>query len=152
MIAYKTYKDRVPGSYSEKYDLWNDDSEKKPLHIRIFEKGTSAIIALCNSEQVKEEFVYHEKSKEREEKICQYLGIPLLDSEGRMIFLLQIDVCDSGILGKNKEEMIELGNNIMVPYIQLLYATYEHERSIETFQQCMHISSKKESVNSTKEA
>ena len=137
MIAYKTYQSRIPSSYKEKYIL-HSQNNNKPYHVKIFESNSSDIKTLVNKAEVKANFVIDSRSKKRQEEICQYVGVPTIDSEGRMVFLLQVDVSEDYILGKDTNALTELGYNVFLPYAQLLYATYEQERVLETFYRILH--------------
>ena len=134
IIAYKTYQDRTPSSFSIKHLLGTNEQNKR-YDVRIFESGSSDVKVLINKKEIQEDFTIDPKSKERQESICQYIGVPCVDIEGKIVFLLQIDVSCENILGKNKEELFELAYNVFVPYVQLLHAYYEQEKAIEIMYQ-----------------
>ena len=64
-----------PTDYMKRYSI-ND----KDYFAKIIKSNNSQIRILENQQKVRENFLIHESSREREEKICQYIGIPILVS------------------------------------------------------------------------
>jgi len=126
MIAYATYNNAAPSSFSEKYSLSGSSNR---YDVRIFNGKEKKIHVLPNKAAVQKEFEISDHSREREEAICQYIGIPVKNKKGEITFLLQIDVNE---VKKSEKELLELGDNVFLPFAQLLLATYEHERMLET--------------------
>lgn len=143
MIAFGTSQRRLPSSIDTIYPLFQEADTKKPLHTRIFEERTGKTVVLLNQNEIKDEFVINNVSREREEKICQYIGIPALLQDGTIGFILQIDVNEEEFLGKNKEEMIKLAEETFNPYVQFLRLCYEHERLLETYYGQLHMHEKR---------
>jgi len=133
MVAYATLNDIIPSSYSESYPL-TDNNQR--YDAKIFNSKESQVRILHNKVAIKENFKISEHSKERQEAICQYIGIPIKNSSGETVFLLQIDVSEENILGKSVEALKELAENVFLPFAQLLYVIFEHERALEN----LHIS------------
>ena len=136
MIAYGTYNNLPPSSHSEKYNLSNEDKLNR-YDIQIFNGKEAKIHVLPDKVTVQKNFYISDYSKEREEAICQYIGVPIKNNNGDIIFLLQIDV---DVERKSKKELKELGENVFFPFALLLYNTYEHERMLETLHPSINVS------------
>lgn len=143
MVAYQNADSDIPGSYEEKYELNKSDNSNKHLHRKIFEKGSEGIYVLANREEVSRKFLINEVSREREEKICQYIGIPYRvnkkNNNINIAFLLQIDCDKENAFGNNKHEIKELASNIFKPFLNILAVAYEQENIMESYQKSMHI-------------
>lgn len=74
MIAYSNNENRKPNSFMNVYKI---NSKSRKYHIKIFRNNTETPYCLCNKDEIKSNFNYNKQSKEREEKICQYIGLPL---------------------------------------------------------------------------
>lgn len=124
-----------PTDYMKRYSI-ND----KDYFAKIIKSNNSQIRILENQQKVRENFLIHESSREREEKICQYIGIPILVSgfskdEGQINqvgFLLQIDVDIPDFFGKDKQEIEEKAYNILYMYADFLHMSYEMGRFIDS--------------------
>jgi len=136
MIAYGTFNNVIPSSYSEPYIL---SGSLERFDEKIFGSKEAKIRTLHNKDAVRENFKISEHSKAREEAICQYIGVPIKDSSGEIVFLLQIDVNEENTFGKSELALKELAENVFFPFAQLLYATYEHERMLETLHASINI-------------
>ena len=133
-VAYRYPLAQPPGNIREKYVLFDSSvtEENKRYSVRIFEKKISKIYVLNGNDEIKKNFFVDDYSLESVNKMRQYVGIPILDMEGRIVLLLQIDVNESNILGDDEAEIIELVNNIFILYAHLLNAMYEQERFLVT--------------------
>lgn len=139
MVAYSCYKDNIPSSYSEKYYFADVEVKRKRCDEKIFSGKEASVKVFADKKSIVENFYISENSKEREEAICQYIGVPIKDSSGEIVFLLQIDVNQEGVLGKSELELKELAENVIFPYAQILYACYEKERMMEMLYKNVHI-------------
>lgn len=135
MVAYHNHESRIPDSFGNVYFIDKGTNQKKHFHTSVFEKDSSKIYILENSKEVQKAFVINDSSREREEQICQYIGLPYRVNckDGVTIaFLLQIDVDKEKALGNDKYEMRELARNIFSPFMNLLAVAYEQDKLIET--------------------
>lgn len=145
MIAYQNSASRIPDSFDNVYYLDKSNQKKKHLHSIIFERDSSQIYILENKDDVQKYFVFNEESKDREEKICQYIGIPYrvnINKGVKIAFLLQVDVDKESALGKDKYEMMELAENVFLPFMNLLAVSYEQDRLLETISDTSQIVSR----------
>ena len=139
MTAYHAFGAHIPETFPRKYKLESIEHDADPFHLKIFKSRNPEIRVLSCSDDVNRVFRQHSSPKSRERSICQYIGIPIQDSQGDIVFLLQIDVGEAGILGQNDDELFELARNVLMPYVQFLYLSYEQERLLETLYQRQHI-------------
>lgn len=134
MVAYANRLMNIPASYTTKYNIHNRNKEKtKPYLVKIFEKGEAKPHILENREMVQKAFKYFEGSQFREETICQYIGLPIRCNSNIIAFILQVDVSEEGILGKDINEINQFAYNVLSPYGQLLNVFYEQENVFEIF-------------------
>jgi len=123
MIAYYNKDDRAPGSFRKKYYL--DERNHKPYyHVKIFNDGRSGIKILNSREEIEKRFVFNKKSKDREDIITQYIGIPILDCEGNIIDLVQIDLITQNVFGRTKNEIDYIATNLFLPLCNILKVWY----------------------------
>lgn len=125
MIAYSNNRDEKPDSFIETYKL--NSKNKRMCHVNIFMKNSSSIVCLPNKTAIKNNFYFNEKSKKREEKICQYVGYPIKTNRGIVELLLQIDVAKEDILGKNEDEMKKLAEELIFPFVTILHIALERD-------------------------
>ena len=133
MVAYKNSEGIIPASFLTKHYL--DDKEKherKPVVVKIFEDNEDKPTILSDKKSVQSEFSYFEKSKFREEQICQYIGIPTRSNRNIIAFVLQVDVANEKVLGSDRKEIQQITCDVLSPYNKLLHSAYELEHFFET--------------------
>lgn len=130
MIAYSNNENRKPNTFTNIYKL---NSKSRKYHIKIFRSNKEVPYCLCNKEEIKNSFNYNEQSKEREEKICQYIGLPLKTDLGHIELLLQVDVSKEKILGSTVNEMKDFANDLLYPFMSVLHITLERDRIFKKY-------------------
>lgn len=97
MIAYKNSQNRQLATYGKNFNL----TKKKnvPLFINLFKDANAEIKILHNKKQLKKDFIIFDSSRTREERICQYIGIPIRTNRNKVEILLQIDVSKAKVFG-----------------------------------------------------
>lgn len=145
MVAYSNRTGVPPASYKNYYKICSNN--KKYLFVRLFNEVSPQIHYCANITEVKKEFCYIEESCPREEKICQYIGIPLRTDRNKTEVLLQVDVSKPNVFGKTSDEVFKFANNIIYPYITLLHKAFERDAIFEEYYDLIikHLSSEKKS-------
>lgn len=129
MIAYANKNEEPPLTYNRIYSRNAD----KYLFGKLFKDKNAQIHVCINSMEIKNEFKFLEGSEIREQKICQYIGIPLLTARKRVELLLQIDVSKPNVFGKKKEDVLRYAENIFKPYLMLLNKAYERDLILDGY-------------------
>ena len=124
MISYSNDKNKMPNSYSKKFSITNDIDY---YFVQLFRDLNCEISCLPNKKSINESFKKIPGSEIREGKICQYIGIPIKTNRNEVELLLQIDVSQKNIFGKNKEKMLLYAKNVLYPYAALLHKSYEQD-------------------------
>ena len=129
MIAYKNSQNKPAASYGNNYYL-NSHRKNLPLLVDIFNDENAEIKILHNPKLVKSEFYC---MNNREEKICQYIGIPIKTNRKKVEILLQIDVSKKRVFGMRYKTVKEFAENIFLPFANLLYCSYERDLMLNQF-------------------
>lgn len=133
MIAYKNGKNLIPSTYNTEFKLSHKTTTQVPVFISIFNDLNAEIKILENKEAVKQDFIFFENSKIREERICQYIGIPIKTNRGKIEVVLQIDVSKDNVMGCNYNEVKQFADIIIKPFVNLLYCSYERDLILDKF-------------------
>ena len=132
MIAYSD--DNEPTSFNEIYHIpspTETEGEKEYFHSVIFAKNQKHPAYLENRDEIIKNFLNHKGCEERETRIVQYIGVPIVADTNGVIFLLQLDTAVTGFFGDTKAEMEELYNNTIKPFALWLHMIYEEARFAE---------------------
>lgn len=130
MIAYANATRQEPLSYQVSYIVPKDPKElnSTEYHTQFFASNDVRPRILLNSEAIKKHFKLHEKSKPREERIQQYIGLTSPVCEQGIVFILQVDCDVENGFGKDESEIRELIDNVLMQYVHLLGLYYEMDR------------------------
>lgn len=131
MIAFKNSKNHQPSTYGKEFKLSSKD--KCPVFVSIFNDLNEEIEILHNKKTVANEFKYFEGSKNREQEICQYVGIPIKTNRGKVEIVLQIDVAKEKALGKNYNQLKQFAEYILLPFCSLLHCSFERDLILNKF-------------------
>lgn len=129
MIAYANKNEEPPLTYNRVYSR----NATQYLFGRLFKDKNAQIHVCINKDEVKKDFKFLDGSEARENKVCQYIGIPLLTARKRIEILLQIDVSKPNVFGKKKDEVIKYAENIFKPYLMLLNKAYERDLILDGY-------------------
>lgn len=132
MIAYKNSKNNMPATYGEEFKL-SYQKQTSPMFVMIFNDLNAEIRILENKKSVMKNFHYLHNSKVREEKICQYIGVPIRTNRKMIEVLLQIDVSKEKALGKNYNALKQFSERIVLPFCNLLHCSYERDLILSKF-------------------
>jgi hypothetical protein len=128
MISFGNKAQSTPSVFNNKYILHGNN--EKYYHMRIFEENVNKPYILCNNEEVKKEFVENKKSKERDDKIQQYIATPIYCELEGVISLLQIDTDIENMFGSTHSE-VEDFIKAFYPYSHQLLVNYYRDNIIK---------------------
>lgn len=123
MISYANDDNIMPSSYSQNFSI----DETALYFVSIFSNPDGNIVCLPDRKSVTDHFKKIEGSTKRENKICQYIGIPIKTNRNEIELLLQIDVSKEKVFGKNETQGLIFAKNIIYPYAVLLHKAYERD-------------------------
>lgn len=134
MIAYANYQQEEPATYKTPYSLKpvSEKDGKSYFHNVIFNSGSTEIRALPTQEAIRTHFLNHPRNEQREEKLCQYVGIPIMIMGAGTVLLLQLDTNKPDFWGKTEGEIVERIENLVRPFVKMLELLYEHDRLVRT--------------------
>lgn len=131
MIAYKN--NNIESTTPKKNFLLDKSESEKYVFSKIFNDLEAKIKILPNKKTVSKEFLWLEGSKDREQGICQYIGVPIKTKRNKVEIILQIDVSEEKKLGKNENELTEFAKKIIQPFSNLLYCSFERDLIFNKF-------------------
>lgn len=131
MIAFKNSKNHQPSTYGKVFKLSSKDNA--PVFVSLFNDLNEEIKILHNKRAVENEFKYFEGSKNREQEICQYIGIPIKTNRGKVEIVLQIDVSKAKALGRNYNQLKQFAEYILLPFCSLLHCSFERDLILNKF-------------------
>ena len=130
----------------------NSEMKKQHFYIKFFSKNKIKMEIVTGKDQIKNCFLFHESCRDREEKIEQYIGIPLyfpaakaendlcadVNNECRNLqhvtyAVLQIDFKNKGILGKTDQSIQEFVENVFRGIIDYLDTALQVEETLNGF-------------------
>lgn len=129
MIAYSM--NHEPTSYGQEYVIPKSTDVKfgeVEFHSYVFAIERKDPLVFSTHDEIMSAFVLHNGCEEREEKIQQYICIPIAPAKEGVVFLLQIDTCLEGHFGQDKTAVEEFARNTIYPYAQALHLMYEQCR------------------------
>lgn len=132
MIAYS--KNHEVNTFDVKYSIPAKDKAvfgKVEYHSYVFATGEKEITSFHTHDLVMKAFVIHDKSKEREEDIQQYVCIPIAPAKLGVTFLLQVDTNIPDYFGNSKKAVNDFAQNVIYPFAQMLHMMYEQARLLE---------------------
>ena len=131
MVAFSG--NHEPSTYCNKYPIPKYSENlfgKIEYHTFVFSANKTDISTFCDPTEIKDAFVLHEKARQREEKIQQYICVPIAPAKLGVTFLLQIDTDVPDLFGKDKETVERFAKIAIYPFAQFLHMMYEQARTI----------------------
>lgn len=122
MISYGNANQITPSIFDKHFYL---DDEHNYFHVRIFNENQNNIFILKDAEEIRKQFVYGKRSNEN--GIAQYIAIPVMCENEGIVSLLQIEIKESMLIGRTKEEIREFVKPFMA-YIHVLIVSYHQEQ------------------------
>lgn len=123
MVAYANDNNAMPSSYKTTFSL----DESDIFFINLFNDLNGMIKCIPNQKGISDKFQKFKGSVQRENAVCQYIGIPIKTNRNEIELLLQIDVSKPKVFGKNETQMESFAKNIFYPYAMLLHKSYERD-------------------------
>ena len=133
MIAYWNKNDEEPITYQKPYRIRKNISDKAKVEffLKIFSSEDITIRILPTKKQIQEEFVIHKENGESEERIEQYIGLPIALKNEPIHILLQIDF-EHNAFGEDEKDVRKKAEILLYPFAKRLFILYEMSRLIET--------------------
>ncbi|MDO4305090.1 MAG: hypothetical protein Q4D94_14380, partial [Bacillota bacterium] len=131
-IAYKNTRDNEPSSYNKEFKIISDENHS-PVFINLFKDLNAEVKILHTPKSIAEEFIYLDGSENREKKLCQYIGVPVKTNRNKIEIILQIDVSKKKALGKSYNDLKQFSDQILIPFCNLLYFSYERDFILNKF-------------------
>ena len=131
MIAYATKGSVIPSTYDNTYVI--NKNAQNTIFMNLFKNNQSDAVVYHNQKSVSENFIWLDESEEREKGIHQYIGIPIKTNSNNVVCVLQIDVSQKKLLGKNYKEVKCFADDILKPFSSILYNAYERDNVFNTF-------------------
>ncbi len=140
LIAYKTTEGQCPKIYEKERVIENPEEGVGVYHdIALFYNGKTDIEVLVNSDEIDREFWYRSAAAraEHKDKFSQYIAIPVLCNDKKMVGLIQIvilkdklDVNDNNSLGEDKSLIIDEMKRFIKPYAFLALLFHKLEKAL----------------------
>lgn len=112
MIAHKGKYEGDPDTFGKPLNM---NTYKDFYAVKMFKKNSPQISILTTSEDIKEKFVFS-SDKTEHPNYTQYVGVPIHCSGNQMLSLLQICSFDNTKIGNNKEEIMQMVNDYILPF------------------------------------
>ena len=138
-IAYANKNSRASATFMNEYPLFTQNT-KKPFHTKIFESNDDQIRVLPNKQQIRGNFMWHEpgRAEEREKKIEQYIGIPVM-LDDQIVFILQVDIDHPGVFGTTVSAVCHFAETYLQPFADILLIAYSYDLIVENWTSKDHI-------------
>lgn len=135
MIACKNKYHERSNSWNEKHCFnYRDLRQKQHVYISIAKNSPNDIVAIDSNQQIKEHYVFHNETEERENNLSQYIGIPIKSTDSNdhnvVVAILQIDTLDNSLFGLNSDEIIAYAQKVFLPFGTLLKLAFAIEDTI----------------------
>lgn len=111
MIAEKSKFETPSKSFEKTMYLC---SNKDFYAVKLFNKNLSEPTILTTDNEVKENFVFSDENEHP--NYTQYVGIPIHCDSNKMMSLLQICSFNDTYIGNNKEDIVDIINNYILPF------------------------------------
>lgn len=100
--------------------------------VDLFRLGKAEIDVIIGQDEINEVFSYESKYSRMKNKgkYNQYIAIPVICDDTKMIGLLEIVCLNNATLGDNKQEVLELASRYFVPYSYLILLLYKLEKAL----------------------
>lgn len=134
------------------YYYEDDDTQKQHFYIHFFKENRTGVEIITGEDNIRERFLFHRSTKDREEQIKQYIGIPLYYAEENMdgeleanvnteerdsqhvtYAVIQIDFRETGILGSTNEAIKEFVDNVFKSIVAYLNTSMQVDNLTRSF-------------------
>lgn len=131
MNAFANQNMHKPSIYGKKRKIDNDN-DRNYHDIDLFRLGKSDIDVIIGKDKIDEVFSYDSKStrSKNKDKYSQYIAIPVICNDSKMVGLLEVVCLNGASLGKNEKELIEVASKYFVPYSYLILLLHKLEKAL----------------------
>ena len=126
--AYANKNKRKPSIYLQKRKFVEDDYHDSEL----FRAGESDLEVVIGTDEIDKIFGHRSKDKrnKNKNKYSQYIAIPVLCNDEKMVGLFEIICLNNTKLGDTKEEVEEIVSRYFIPYSFLLLVLHKLEKAL----------------------
>lgn len=131
MNAFANQNEHKPSIYNKRRRIDLDDG--RTYHdVDLFILGKSDMDILIGKNKIDEAFSYTSKEsrKKNKDKYNQYIGIPVICNDTKMVGLLEIICLYDASLGTTEQEVKELASKYFVPYSYLILLLHKLEKAL----------------------
>lgn len=131
MCGFANQNMHKPSIYGKSRPFNNDD-DRNYHDTDLFRAGKSDIEIIMGSDKIDEVFSYTTKQsrKVNKEKYNQYIAIPVICDDIKMVGLLQIVCFNDTKLAATEKELLELASKYFVPYSYLMLLLHKMEKAL----------------------
>ena len=131
MNAFANQNMHKPSIYGRKRRIDNDN-DRNYHDIDLFRLGKSDIDVIIGKDNINEAFSYENKGtrKKNKDKYNQYIAIPVICNDKKMVGLLEVVCLNNASLGNNEEEIKEVASKFLVPYSYLILLLHKLEKAL----------------------
>lgn len=127
--AYANQNSTPPSLYNKKRNI--DDINENSYHdLYLFKKGSSDIDIIIGKEFIEKKFGYSSKSERNQKKYNQYIGIPVLCDNEKMVGLLEVVSLQNAIFGTTEKEVREVADKYLIPYSNIFLLLHKMEKAL----------------------
>lgn len=120
MISYGNANQISPSIFDKHFSL---DGDQSYYHVKIFNENQNGIFILKDQTEIKREF----GKKLTDNKLVQYIAIPVVCENEGIVSLLQIEIMEQSLIGRSKDEIMEFVKPFMT-YIHILTMNYYQQQ------------------------
>lgn len=131
MNAFANQNMHKPTIYGKKRPI--DSNDDRNYHdVDLFRAAKSDIEVILGNKKIDEVFSYSNKDsrKQNMEKYNQYIAIPVICNDTKMVGLLEIVCLNDTSLGITEKEVKELASKYLVPYSYLMLLLHKLEKAL----------------------
>ena len=105
------------------------DEKHAYFDTKVFKSGNPEIVTMDNSDRIYEEFEYENK-KDKSKKYSQYIGIPVLCENRKIIGLLQVVSYEGSLIASNNKELREIAKKFFVQFAYFSLLSSKTEKGL----------------------
>lgn len=131
MSGFANQNMHTPSIFGKRRRIDNDD-DRNYHDVDLFKAGKSDIEVITGCDKINDVFSYSTKESRRKnkEKYSQYIAIPVICDDTKMIGLLEIMCLNEAKLASTEKEIMELASKYFVPYSYLMLLLHKLEKAL----------------------
>lgn len=131
MSGFANQNMHTPSIFGKRRRIDNDD-DRNYHDVDLFKSGKSDIEIIIGNDKINDVFSYSTKESRirNKEKYTQYVGIPVICDDVKMIGLLEIVSINGAKLANTEKEIMELASKYFVPYSYIMLLLHKLEKAL----------------------